>query len=163
MKCQKCDGHCLPGTMYATFSTSPRDCFTALLCEREHVSPIDRPKLDDNFRPEPGEIDMFLIHKKHCCYGSHCRFKADAGGTTESYNICGWDGTFCLMPVHERTELDPTSGEETIHCINACPDDYNGPGLVTWMEFQKVASSEEKGNIDDEDYGVNNVVKFQTE
>ena len=67
------------------------------------------------------------------------------------------------MPVHERTELDPTSGEETIHCINACPDDYNRPGLVTWMEFQKVASSEEKGNIDDEDYGVNNVVKFQTE
>ena len=33
------------------------------------------------------------------------------------------------------------------------------------MEFQKVAWSEEKarGDDDDKDYGVNNVIKFQTE
>ena len=88
MKYQKCDGHCVPGITYATFSTSPRDCSAALLCEREHVFPLDLPKLDDNFRPVPGEIDKFFIHKEHCCYGSHCRFEAITGGTTESYNIC---------------------------------------------------------------------------
>ena len=69
------------------------------------------------------------------------------------------------MTRHERAEIDLTTDKEIIHRINACPDDYNRPGNVIWMEFRKVAQYEEKPreNDDDEDYGVNNVVKFQTE
>ena len=52
-----------------------------------------------------------------------------------------------------------------IHCINACPDEYNRPGRVTWMEFQKVSRSEVKArdSNDDGDYGGDNMVKSQTE
>ena len=119
------------------------------------MSQLDLPKLDDKFCSEPGVINNFLTHQEHYFYGSHCKFEITAGGTTELYNIYGRDETFCLMSKYEQTELDLTSGEETIHRINTCADKYNRPGHVTLLEFCKVAQPEEKVNDDDKDYRVN--------
>ena len=58
---QECNKSCHPKSTYQTFSTSPAICTNALLCEKVHVSDLDLPKLDINFRELPGEVNKFHI------------------------------------------------------------------------------------------------------
>ena len=136
--CQKCNGKCHPGSSYRSFSTSMSTCIDALLCEKVHVPELDLPILDINFRPKNGEIDEFYIHPEDCCYGDHRGFSADHNGTTKSQQKCGWDAVFRDMPLHKRKETNPNTSEEIIHCLRACPDEYERNGKVTWMDFIKV-------------------------
>ena len=170
-QCQKCNGKCHEGSVYQTFSASLSTCMNALLCAKVRVPPYDLPKLDINLRGVPGEMDQFEIHPEECCYGSHCQLDS----SNKQYSVCGWDATFKDMPLHEREEKEEEEGvernkntrrskknETIVHQIRACPDEYDRDGKVTWMDFVKVARSEEKTTNDDEDYERGNGVKFQT-
>lgn len=44
------------------------------------------------------------------------------------------------MPLHEREETDPVTGDVIKHSLRACLDEYNSPGKVTWMDFMKVSA-----------------------
>ena len=55
------------------------------------------------------------------------------------------------------------TGEVITHCVRACPAEYNRNGKVTWMDFLKVARTEEKSSEDDGDFGGSDGAKFQTE
>ena len=70
-----------------------------------------------------------------------------------------------MQPQHEWSEENKESqtNEAVTHEINACPDDIDRQGEVTWMKFQKVARTPAKTGQDDEDYGQGDGVKFQTE
>ena len=151
--CQECKGLCRPGSPYQTFTKSPRECLAALLCEKVHVPPLDLPSIDENLRVIDGETDKCFLYQERCCYGNHCKFEKTTDGETKSRSICVWDGIFRDMPIHRSVEVDKHTSEN-MHQINACPDDYNRPGLVTWMEFQKVARSkgESIDGDDDENY-----------
>ena len=163
--CDKCDGNCHPGKPYRTFSESPSTCRSALLCKKVSVPPLELPKLDLNFCQVVGEKDAFEIEPQKCCYGNHVGFNATAGGTTTPYQKCGWDGTFCDMPLCQwsEEEEDPKTNEKVSHKINACPDDIEREGEVVWMKFQKVARTAAKKSDNDDDYGQGDGVKFQTE
>ena len=164
LMCNKCSGNCHPGKAYKTFSESPSTCRAALLCKQIHIPPLDLPVLDKNFRLVPGEIDFFKIEPEACCYGHHVGLETSSTQTTKSYPKCGWDGKFRHMPLHEWSEEDPKTKDIVSHSINACPIDINREGKIIWMKFQKVARAMEKPISDkDDDYGVGNSVKFQTE
>lgn len=165
IQCQLCNNDCHRGSKYQSFSISPSACADALLCDKVHIPQLDLPKLDINFRPIPGETDEFYTHPEECCYGSHCGFNGSASERSEMYHKCGWDATFKNMPMHERIEINATTSEEIKHRIRACPDEYKRGGEVTWMDFQKVARSEAKAPVDDDDddYADNDGVKFQVE
>lgn len=138
LMCQKCNGKCHPGSTYQTFSASLSTCMSALLCDKVHVPELDLPCLDINFRPELQQMDKFFTHPEECCYGVHCGLARNDDGVALSYPKCGWESVFKDLLLHERSEVDPSSGEETIHCIRACPDEYDREGRVTWMDFIKV-------------------------
>ena len=163
--CHECKGLCHLESPYQTFTKSPRECLAALLCEKVHVPPLDLPSIDENLRAIDGETDKCFLYQEKCCYGNHCKFEKTADGETKSRSICGWDGIFRDMPIHRSVEVDEHTSEDIVHQINACPDDYNRPGLVTWMEFQKVARSngESAGGDDDGNYGSKNEVTTQIE
>ncbi len=155
LQCQQCDGKCSDGSVYQTFSSSLSTCMNALLCDKVHVPELDMKKLDINFREEPGMVDKFEIYPAACCYGVHCGIDK----LNKEYQKCGWDASFCDMPSHERKDKDNVT-----HCIRACPDEYQQTGKVTWMDFIKVARTEEKTvNEEEDEYGGRNGVKFQTE
>ena len=67
------------------------------------------------------------------------------------------------MPLHEWSEVDPKTSVTVYQQINACPDEKNCKGLVTWMKFQKVAQTKENTIDGDGEYGGDDGVKFQTE
>ena len=64
--------------------------------------------------------------------------------------------------MHERIEINANTGEVVTHRLCACLDEYNRSSKVTWMDFIKVARSEEKASGDDGDdnYGKDDGVKF---
>jgi len=70
---------------------------------------------------------------------------------------CGWNATFDQMQMQERND------DDVQHKTRACHDEYMRDGKVTWMNFVKVARTEETTTLDDEDYGGTTGVKFQTE
>ena len=138
LQCQKCNGQCHPKKIWQTFSTSTSTCMMALLCDEVPVPALDLAELDINLRVN-GKTDEFKIHQEQCCYGVHCRLARRAsGGTLQEVPVCGWDAVFSDMPLHERTEKYPSTGEEIMHHIRACPDKYCRKGSVTWMDFIKV-------------------------
>lgn len=138
-----------------------------LLCPKVHVPQLDLPVLDINFEPVAGEIDQFKIHPENCCYGTHVGITNAAGERVQEYRKCGWEAAISDMPLHERTDTNEATGEEILHRLRACPDEYNRPGEVVWMDFVKVARTvpADTGNVEDEDdeYGANDGIKFQSE
>ena len=162
IQCQLCDNECHPGSKYQIFIVSLSTCTNALLCDKIHIPNLDIPKLDINFTAIPGKTDELRIHPKECCYGAHCGFETSAD-PIERYQKCGWDVTFKSMPRHERIDTNTTTGEKVKNCIHACPEEYKQEGKVTWMDFQKVAWSEEKASGDGDDYDDDDGVKFQVE
>jgi len=138
VQCQKCNGQCHPKKVWQTFAASASTCMKALLCDEVHVPALDLKELDINLR-ENGTTNKFKIHQERCCYGAHCRLERRAsGGALQEVPVCGWDAVFSDMPLHERTEKDPSTGEEITHRIRACPDEYCRDGKVIWMDFIKV-------------------------
>ena len=103
------------------------------------MSELDLLQVDDNFRYRDGEVDEFSIFSEECSYGAHCGLCRN-NNKLEEYQKCGWDATFKDMPMHERKEVDPSTGEETINRLRACPDEYERTGTVTWMDFLKVCN-----------------------
>lgn len=101
---------------------------------------LDFPALDINFNSKNGEMDQFFLHSEQCCYGEHVGLIREANKKPEWVQKCGWDAKFRDMPLHERMEEDPVTGVETEHRLRACPDEYNRPGNVTWMDFIKVSA-----------------------
>ena len=162
LQCQQCKGGCCEGSVYQSFSVSLSTCMNALLCEKVRIEELDMPKLDVNFREVPGEVDAFEIHQEDCCYGMHYGLDR-SGPSATKFRQCGWNATFKDIALQERTEIDQVHGESIIHRVRVCPDEYAQKGKVTWMDFIKVARSEEKGSDEDEDYGAGDGVKFQTE
>ena len=144
--CNRCNGSCLDGSVYRGFSKDPSTCLEALLCDKVHVPPLDLPKLDNNFRPAVDkhgvrETDEFFCYREECSLGEHVQLTVNADGSRTIQPICGWDAVFSDMPLHERTESNPSTSEETTHYVRACPDEYNYQGRVTWMDFIKVSAS----------------------
>ena len=101
---------------------------------------LDLPALDINFNSKPGDMDQFFLHEEQCSYCEHSGFLRHENGKPEWIQKCGWDAKFRDMPLHERTETDPVTGDVTKHSLRACPDEYNSPGKVTWMDFMKVSA-----------------------
>ena len=159
--CNECNGQCHPGTPYKTFAKSTAACRTALLCPKVHVPPLDLPVIDLNFRPVDGKTDEFKIEPEKCCYGNHVGLKRSVTGRVEEYMKCGWDGKFSDMPLHKWSQQGSATKEDVEYSINACPNEINRAGKVIWMTFQKVARVGKSD--DDEAYGEDNGVKFQTE
>jgi hypothetical protein len=163
--CKSCSGKCYAGSTYQSFSTSLSACMDALLCEKVHIPQLDLPVLNINLEEVPGETDRFKIHQERCCYGTHQGLTDETGARVAEHRKCGWDAVFCDMPMHERVETDESTGEEIMHRVRACPDEYGRPGKTIWMDFQKVARTAPAETLDDEDdeYGESNGIKFQTE
>ena len=136
-ECQSCNGKCHAKAIGRTFSEDLSTCMKALLCNEVRVPELDLPQLDDNFRYKCGEVDQFSIYPEECCYGAHVGLRRN-NDKVEEYQKCGWQATFADMPMQERKEIDPSTSEETIHHLRACPDEYNHTGKVTWMDFLKV-------------------------
>jgi len=141
LKCNRCNGSCLEGSIYRKFSKDPSTCLEALLCDKVHVPPLDLATLDDNFRRVECETDQFFCYRQECCSGEHVQLTLNADGSRTTQPVCGWDAVFSDMPLHERTESDPSTSEDTTHSVRACPDEYNYPGRVSWMDFVKVSTS----------------------
>ena len=164
LQCQECNKKYHPNSTYQTFAISPSTCITALLCDKVHIPDLDIPKHDINFRKVLGEMDKFYIHPESCCYGVHCGFINSADSTTSRYQKCGWDATFKDMPLYESTVTNKRTKETEVTRIRACPDEYCRDGEGIWMDFIKVACTVEKLSDDgDDDYGCDDVVKFQIE
>ena len=144
INCNRCNRMCHDETKYRAFSSDLSPCLEALLCDKVRVPNLDLPKLDDNFRQAVDEhgvrqIDRFSCYREECSYSAHVQLQLNAGGSRTTHPLCGWDAVFSDMPLHERTEKDTTTSEETNHYVRACPDEYDYRGNVTWMDFQKVS------------------------
>ena len=139
LECNKCNGGCCTDTVYRKFSENLSTCMEALLCDQVPVPPLDLAALDDNFKEIDGKVDKFMCYREECCYGNHASLAHSADGPTTTRHMCGWDAVFSYLPLHERIEKDAETLEETIYKVRACPDEYNFPGKVTWMDFIKVS------------------------
>ena len=51
------------------------------------------------------------------------------------------------MPMHERND------DEVQYKMRACPDEYMREGKVTWMDFLKVARTEENTTLSRTSFG----------
>ena len=162
-QCKRCNGQCHPESIYQTFSASPSTCMNALLCPKVRIPQLDMQKMDLNFNEVPGGMDEFAIHEEECCYGNHMGLRRVSGGPMTQYPKCGWDARFSSMPLHTRIEEGNTNNQPIEYCLHACPDEYDRCGKVTWMDFIKVARSPAQKQTEDDDYGGDDGVRFQTE
>ena len=139
LECNTCNGVCCTDTVYRKFSENLSTCMEALLCDQVPVPPLDLVALDDNFKEIDGKVDILMCYREECCCGNHVSLARSADGATTTRHMCGWDSVFSSLPLHERIEKDAETLEETIYKVRACPDEYNFPCKVTWMDFIKVS------------------------